>query len=169
MISEFEVSTWQFDLRHVARSTVTGTNPAEAGPGPGGIPGRLMAGLASFVIVASFAIERLVGAVTPNAADSSIIRVALATEQSVRLKSNVESPVFRVSGQNLLGAAMARATELLTDLVSAKRSRIKDELAVWPAGPAGGNVSSPGSVAGFAGDTGDESLRIESRVRDSIG
>lgn len=29
MVSEFKVCTWQVDLRHVARRTVTGSHPAE--------------------------------------------------------------------------------------------------------------------------------------------
>ena len=117
-----------------------------------------MAGLASAIVASWILAELLVWAMTPDAADSSIIRVTTAAKESIRLEPDVEHTVFGVSRHNLLGTAVARATKLLADLVTAQSTRIEDQLPVGFSSPSGGNMTFARTVARFTGNTGYQLL-----------
>ncbi len=85
--------------------------------------------------------------VASKATDSSIIRVATAAEESIRLETHIEHSIFGVSGHHLFRSAVARAAELLTDLVAAQSTWIEDQVTIWPTGATGGDMSTPWTVA----------------------
>src|SRR5689334_13397978 len=79
------------------------------------------------VVISSIFSERLVRIVTSRAADVSIVRITLAVENTVRLKTHVVD-FHALQQRKLFRAAMARRAKLLRQFITTQQSGVVDRL-----------------------------------------
>jgi hypothetical protein len=81
----------------------------------------------SLVVISRLFSDLLVRVVTRNAAYISIIRITLAVEDTVRLKTNVVD-FHTLQQRKLIGATMTGTAKVLCKLIAAEQSGIVDRL-----------------------------------------
>src|SRR6185369_15275767 len=103
----------------------------------------------SLVVVSRVFTERLVRVVTRNTAYLSIVRITLAVENTIRLKTNVVD-LHTLQQRELFSAAMTRRTKLLRQFITTHQPGIEDRLRWCFACFDGRDVLSAWSMTGLA-------------------
>ena len=165
MIRELEVRRRYLSLRHVTRRAVfvsDRTTLAIAIHLRGFVPERVTLETPLVVIRRIFS-QWLVRVMTRRAAYLSIVRITLAVEDAVRLKTNVVE--FQTLQQReFFSATMTSGAEVLRQLVATQKFGIVNRLLGRFAVFHRGNVLAPGTVARFAAHAVRESVQSELRA-----
>jgi len=169
VISETGMQIWRLDFGHVAAYAISCSN----GTGKAGmIFGFFFCGAcgvaseAVCVVGTDVVRERLVGIVAGDAGDAGVaLCPALAVFETVRCEAHVEhasANAEHLTGDDVLPRAMAGAAEIhVIDASELGGIEDKPTASLFHFGARSGDMCGTGAVAGFAGDAGVGSARIE--------
>ena len=105
----------------------------------------------SLVVVSRVFTKRLVRVVTRNTAYISIVRITLAVENTIRLKTNVVE-LHTVQQREFFSATVTRGAEVLRQFIAIEQSGIVDRLGGRVACLDCRDVSSARTMTGFTTD-----------------
>jgi hypothetical protein len=119
-----------------------------------------MTGEALRIIVSSIELHRFVRVVTGGAAYPFIVRVALAPEDTIRLKPHIVYAIETRFGEYVLSAPVTGAAELLREIVAVQSGRIENFIFIRQPGLPGSRVFTAGAMTGFATDSGNRFIQM---------
>jgi len=103
---------------------------------------------------------------TTDTTYSSIIRIALAAEDSIRLESHIELAIIRIETDNPIDAPMAGTAELLTDLITTQNARVEDRSLLWLPVTHRPDVADTGAMTSFTAYPDHHLLQMQTRMAD---
>lgn len=142
MIREFKMRPGQIDFGHMTRSAILFPYLADLRS----LLLYLMASETLGIIVGLIHFNRFVRVVACRTAYPFIIRITFALEDPIRLKSHIAQAIEARFGKYLLSAAMTRAAEFLSQIITIQPGRVEDFILVLYSGSPGSHVFTPGPV-----------------------